>query len=62
MVQPSAGSYVDLLWLPLGAVDSSGLVRRTGRLYERISARPDHRPRRALTTPPCRYTCPDLAM
>jgi hypothetical protein len=41
-------SYVDLFWLPLGAGDSSGLVRRTGRVYELMSARRNHRQARAL--------------
>lgn len=36
-------SYVDLFWLPLGAGDSSGLVRHAGRLYEMVSARRHHR-------------------
>jgi hypothetical protein len=34
---------VDLLWLPLGAGDNSGLVRRSGRAFEAISARHEHR-------------------
>lgn len=41
-------SYVDLFWLPLGAGDSSGLVRHSGRLYEELSARHHQRPARAL--------------
>jgi hypothetical protein len=45
---PLAPTYVDLFWLPLGAGDSSGLVRRTGRLYEAMSARRHRRPTRAL--------------
>jgi hypothetical protein len=34
---------VDLYWLPLGAGDSSGCVRRNGRLFEVIAARRHHR-------------------
>ena len=34
---------VDLYWLPLGAGDSTGCVRRNGRVYEALSARRDHR-------------------
>jgi hypothetical protein len=34
---------VDLYWLPLGAGDSSGCVRRNGRLFEALAARRDHR-------------------
>lgn len=45
---PVAPSYVDLFWLPLGAGDSSGLVRHSGRAYEALSARRDHREPRAL--------------
>lgn len=41
-------SYVDLFWLPLGAGDSSGLVRHSGRLYELVSARRHHRQPRPL--------------
>ncbi|MEO6511835.1 MAG: hypothetical protein ABIO16_12635 [Nocardioides sp.] len=40
--------YVDLFWLPLGAGDSTGLVLRSGRLYEALSARRHHRKARAL--------------
>lgn len=45
---PSAPSYVDLFWLPLGAGDSTGLVRHSGRAYEALSALRDHRDRQAL--------------
>lgn len=38
-----ASSYVDLFWLPLGAGDSSGLVRHSGRAYEALSAWHDRR-------------------
>lgn len=48
MGSPLAGSYVDLFWLPLGAGDSSGLVRTSGRLYEVMSARRRHRRSRPL--------------
>ena len=48
MHDPLAVSCVDLFWLPLGAGDSSGLVRRTGRLYEAMSARHQHRPSREI--------------
>ncbi len=41
-------SYVDLFWLPLGAGDSSGLVRHSGRLYELMSARRHDREPRPL--------------
>ena len=34
---------VDLLWLPLGAGDNSGLVLRSGRVFEAISARRERR-------------------
>jgi len=40
--------YVDLFWLPLGAGDTSGLVRHSGRAYEALSARHDRRAPRAL--------------
>jgi len=39
---------VDLLWLPLGAGDTSGLVRWSGRAYEAISAHREHRSCRDL--------------
>lgn len=45
---PSPTSSVDLFWLPLGAGDSSGLARLTGRGYEAMSARRSHRRPRAL--------------
>ena len=38
-----ATSAVDLLWLPLGAGDTSGLVRWSGRAFEALSARREHR-------------------
>jgi hypothetical protein len=37
------GSGVDLYWLPLGAGDASHCVRNSGRLYEALSARHQHR-------------------
>lgn len=36
-------SHVDLAWIPLGA-DGSGLVRLSGRTYERLRARREGRP------------------
>ena len=36
-------SAVDLLWIPLGAGETSGLVRRSGRVFEAISARRERR-------------------
>lgn len=48
MGDPLAPSYVDLFWLPLGAGDSTGLVRHSGRLYELMSARRHHRQARPL--------------
>jgi hypothetical protein len=39
---------VDLFWLPLGAGDTSGLVRRSGWAYERLAARREHRAARDL--------------
>ncbi|MCW2848416.1 MAG: hypothetical protein JWR90_2390 [Marmoricola sp.] len=39
----SMGSGVDLYWLPLGAGDASHCVRSSGRLYEALSARHQHR-------------------
>ena len=41
-------SSVDLLWLPLGAGDNSGLVRWSGRAFEAISARHERRGRADL--------------
>jgi hypothetical protein len=41
-------SSVDLYWLPLGAGDASRLVRWSGRAFEAIVARHQHRERRAL--------------
>ena len=38
-------SAVDLLWIPLGAGDNTGLVRRSGRIFEVIAARREHRQR-----------------
>ena len=35
---------VELCWLPLGAGDSTGCVRRNGRLFEALAARRAHRP------------------
>ncbi len=46
--QTMSTSAVDLLWLPLGAGDNSGLVRWGGRAYEALSARGDHRDRADL--------------
>ncbi|MQW74893.1 hypothetical protein GHK92_03325 [Nocardioides sp. dk4132] len=34
---------VDLYWLPLGAGDNTGCVRVSGRLYESLAARREHR-------------------
>ena len=42
----SPAAAVDLYWLPLGA--GAHCVRTSGRLYESVSARRDHRPRCAL--------------
>ena len=39
---------VDLYWLPLGAGDAHPSVRRSGRLFEALVARHEHRDRRAL--------------
>lgn len=36
---------VELFWLPLGAGDRSRLVRWTGRVFEALVARRQHRPR-----------------
>lgn len=47
-MQSAGPSYIDLYWLPLGAGDTSGLVRHSGRLFERLSARRHHRPARPL--------------
>lgn len=34
----SRGAWVDLYWIPLGAGDRTGLVRPSGRAYERVQA------------------------
>ena len=39
---------VDLYWLPLGAGDAHPSVRRSGRLFEAVVARHEHRDRRDL--------------
>jgi len=39
---------VDLYWLPLGAGEASGCVRRNGRVFEAIMARQQHRQARDL--------------
>jgi hypothetical protein len=36
---------VDLYWLPLGAGETTGLVRRSGRLFESVAAGPERRER-----------------
>jgi hypothetical protein len=36
-------SSVDLVWIPLGAGDNTGLVRRSGRLFEALAARHERR-------------------
>jgi hypothetical protein len=36
---------VDLLWLPLGAGEPLGIVRRSGRIFEAIQAHHQHRRR-----------------
>ncbi len=41
-------AWVDLYWLPLGAGDRFHVVRGSGRLYEAILARWQHRPRHEL--------------
>jgi hypothetical protein len=43
-----AGSYVDLYWLPLGAGEANRCVRVSGRLFEAVAARREHRPARDL--------------
>lgn len=43
-----SASYVDLLWLPLGAGENTGLVRRSGRVYEVLSALRQRRQRADL--------------
>jgi hypothetical protein len=42
-VPPPAGPGVLIYWIPLGA-GGSGIVRASGRLYERIVAQREHRP------------------
>jgi hypothetical protein len=42
------GAGVDLYWLPLGAGDAPHLVRWSGRIYEALEARHEHRPSRDL--------------
>ncbi|WP_207210416.1 hypothetical protein [Nocardioides zhouii] len=44
----SGESYVDLFWMPLGAGDTTGLIRHSGRAYEALAARHDRRSPRAL--------------
>ena len=39
---------VELYWLPLGAGDGSGCVRRNGRVFEALAARHEHRSPRDL--------------
>ena len=39
---------VELFWLPLGAGETTGVVRASGRLYEALAATRERRPRRAL--------------
>jgi hypothetical protein len=39
---------VDMYWLPLGAGEGSGCVRRNGRIFEAIMARQQHRQARDL--------------
>ena len=36
--EPEEASSVDLYWLPLGAGETTGLVRRSGRLFESVVA------------------------
>jgi hypothetical protein len=43
-----AGASVDLYWIPLGAGDGTGLVKASGRLYERLAAWRDARRPRPL--------------
>jgi hypothetical protein len=44
--QPQAEkAYVDLYWLPLGAGEKSHVVRGSGRAFEALVARVEHRPR-----------------
>jgi hypothetical protein len=42
-IAPQDLAYVDLYWLPLGAGEPLGLVRWSGRSYEAIVARRQHR-------------------
>ena len=39
---------VDLYWIPLGAGPGGAVVRWSGRIYESLAARREHRPARAL--------------
>lgn len=41
----TSGAGVDLFWLPLGAGDGSGLVRRSGKAFAALMAGRRHRPR-----------------
>lgn len=41
-------SYVDLLWIPLGAGRTTGVVRTSGRAYEALAAHHQHRQRSDL--------------
>ena len=40
----AAPAGVDLYWIPLGAGDTTGCVRRNGRLFEWVAAKREHRP------------------
>ena len=44
----TATAYVDLLWIPLGAGRTTGVVRTSGRAYEAVAARHQHRQRSDL--------------
>lgn len=39
----AAGCSLDLYWIPLGAGDTTGAVKLTGRAFESLSARREHR-------------------
>ena len=41
-------AWVHLYWIPLGAGDTTGLVKRSGRAYERLVAMRQHRQPRGL--------------
>ena len=43
-VDPPRSAGVDLFWIPLGAGETSGCVRRNGRLFEAVVARRHRRP------------------